>query len=104
MLAQSTMGLSAPLGDFDASYVEVEAEVNEDNDDEVQDINESNYDSRVGRTGNYTEIEDMCLVKAWESISLDAVVGKDQSYGNYWQRIENKYHQMMPFPFGRSLK
>ena len=106
MLAESTVDLRARLGGFDASYVAVEAEVNEENDGDgnVQEIDEVDYDARVGRTGNYTEIEDVCLVKEWESISRDAVVGKDQSYGNYWQRIKDKYHQMMPFPFGQTLK
>jgi hypothetical protein len=79
-------------------------EVDQANDDEVEVIEEADYDARVGRTGNYTETEDVCLVKAWESISLDSIVGKDQTYGNYWQRIEDKFHQMMPFPSGRSMK
>ncbi|XP_048537543.1 uncharacterized protein LOC125556571 [Triticum urartu] len=75
MLAESTVNLSAPLGDFDASYVEVDAEVNDENedDDEVQEIEEADYDARVGRNGNYTETED---VKAWENISLDSIAGK----------------------------
>ena len=40
MLAESTVDLSGPLGDFDVSYIEVEAEVNEENDGDggVQEI------------------------------------------------------------------
>ena len=98
------MNLSAPLGDFDASYVEVDAEVHDENEDDVQEILEPDYDTRFRRTDNYTETEDVCLVKAWESISLDSITSKDQTYGNYWQRIEDKFHQMMPFPSGRNLK
>ena len=66
MLVESTVDLSGPLGDFDVSYIEVEAEVNEENDDDgdVQEIEEADYDAKVGRTGNYTETEDVCLVKA----------------------------------------
>ena len=54
-------------------------------------ILESYYDTRFGRTRNYTETEDVCLVKAWEIISLDSIVGKDQTYGNYWQMIKVKF-------------
>ncbi|KAM3314788.1 hypothetical protein ACQJBY_033526 [Aegilops geniculata] len=106
MLAESVVNLSAPLCDFNASYVEVGAEVYDENEDgdDVQKILEADYDARLGRTGNYMETKDVCLVKAWESISLDSITGKDQTYGNYWQRIEDKFHQMMPFPSGRSLK
>ena len=106
MLAESMVNLSAPLGDFNASYVEVEAEVRNENvdDDDVQEIPEVDYDARLGRTGNYAETEDVCLVKAWESISIGSITGKDQTYGNYWQMIKDKFHQIMSFPYGRSLK
>jgi hypothetical protein len=30
------------------------------------------------RTMNYSDVEDVCLVQAWESISLDAVSGTNQ--------------------------
>ena len=80
--------------------------MNDENEDDgdVQEMEEADYDARVGRTGNYTEMKDVCLIKAWESISLHSVFGKDQTYGNYWQMIKEKYHQMMSFPSGRSLK
>lgn len=58
----------------------------------------------MGRTSNYTETEDVCLLQAWESVSLDKVIGKDQTFGNCWQRIEEKYHRILLFPSSRSLK
>ena len=68
-----------PLNDFDAPHVEVEAEVDQANDggDEVEVIDEAECDARVGRTGNYRETEDLCLIQAWESMSLEAVTSKN---------------------------
>jgi hypothetical protein len=45
---------------------------------------------------NYTQLEDVTLIKAWESVSLDAVSGNDQTGKRYWQRIEDKFFQFMP--------
>ncbi|KAE8783711.1 hypothetical protein D1007_42805 [Hordeum vulgare] len=110
LLAEGTVNLSAPLADFDASYIKVDTEVNakHEDDDEVQEIEEADYDARVGvsagRGGNYTDKEDACLVKAWQIIFLDAIVGKDQTYDNYWQIIEGKFHPMMPYPSVRAIK
>jgi hypothetical protein len=46
------------------------------------------------RSANYTEKDDIALINAWESISLDAVTGNDQSGKKYWQRIEDMFHRM----------
>jgi hypothetical protein len=43
---------------------------------------------RAVRTGNYSEFEDVILIKAWEGVSMDAVPGTDQTGKRYWQRIE----------------
>ncbi|KAE8809821.1 hypothetical protein D1007_13563 [Hordeum vulgare] len=106
MLAESAADLSAHLDNFDMPHVEVETEVDQANCGygEVEVIEESEYDARVGRIDNYTETEDVCLIPAWESVSLDALPGKEQRYGNYWQRIEEKYHQIILFPYGSTLK
>ena len=48
------------------------------------------------RTANYNELEDAALIKAWESVSLDAVTGTDQTGKRYWQRIEDAFFHAMP--------
>jgi hypothetical protein len=48
------------------------------------------------RSANYTKKEDIVLFNAWESISLDAVTVNDQFGEKYWQRIEEKFHQLRP--------
>ncbi|XP_044326846.1 uncharacterized protein [Triticum aestivum] len=100
MLEENAVDLSAPLDDFDTPHVVVEAEVDQADEggDKVEVIEEAEYDARVGRTDNYTETEDVCLMQAWESVSLDAVIGKDQTFGDHWQRIEDKYHWILSFP------
>ena len=56
--------------------------------DEVEEVDEEEVDGTPGhfakRTGNYTEVEDTCLIHAWESVSLDVVTGKDQNGKKYW--------------------
>ena len=60
-----------------------ELEGNEDTDeDEELDVVEEVDGSKghlARRTGNYTDMEDTCFIWAWESVSLDAVTGKDQN-------------------------
>nr|XP_051212904.1 glutathione S-transferase T3-like [Lolium perenne] len=48
------------------------------------------------RANNYTEIEDATLCRAWTSMGMDAVSGTDQTGKRYWQRIEDKFHKLMP--------
>jgi hypothetical protein len=43
------------------------------------------------RTANCTEVEDVALSRAWESVSLDAVTGTNQTGKHYWQRIKDKF-------------
>jgi hypothetical protein len=50
----------------------------------------------VIRTGNYTELEDVILIRAWEAVSMDAMTGTDQTCKRYWSRIEDKFFQLMP--------
>jgi hypothetical protein len=93
-----------PLGSFDdkvgGDEVEGEGEEIEEGDEDVEEIEEGVFDASQGkkrpRTVNYTEIEDTCLVRAWEQVSLDAVAGNDQTGKRYWQRIEDKFFQLMP--------
>jgi hypothetical protein len=59
---------------------------------------------RSKRTVNYTKVEDIALVKAWEAVTINAVTGNDQTGKGYWQRILDKFHQLMPEPSPRSLR
>ena len=56
--------------------------------DEVEDVEEGVFDQaqeKVGaRSKNYTQLEDQILVKAWESVSLDACTRTDQTTKRYW--------------------
>ena len=94
--------LSAPLDEFDCEMPEAGAEEEEDDGDEdVEEIgedvfNESQVPVTRKRSGNNTELEDTILIKAWESVSLNAGVGNDQSRARYWQHMEDKYHKLMP--------
>lgn len=100
LLEKNAVNLSAPLDDFDKAQVEIKAKVDQANggDDEVEEIEEAEYDARLGRTGNYMETKGACLIQAWESVSLDAMIDKNQSFGSYWQKIEDKYLQILSFP------
>jgi hypothetical protein len=42
-------------------------------------------------------------MKAWESLTLNAVTGNDQT-GKKWQRIKDKFHLFMPAPSSGSLR
>lgn len=46
---------------------------------------------KKARGGNYSVSEDEALVFAWENVSLDTVMGKDQPGMSYWQRIADYY-------------
>ena len=48
------------------------------------------------RTANYTEVEDVLLVKAWSQVGVDAVTDTDQTGKRYWQRIEDMYCNLKP--------
>ncbi|TVU49402.1 hypothetical protein EJB05_00710, partial [Eragrostis curvula] len=45
--------------------------------------------------GNYSVAEDEALVLAWQEVTQDPVVGKDQPGGTYWQRISDHFHNSM---------
>jgi hypothetical protein len=59
-------------------------------------MSDSSQPAQCKRRMNYSDVEDACLMKAWESVSLDAVSSKDQTRRRYWQRIEDKFFQFMP--------
>jgi hypothetical protein len=48
------------------------------------------------RTSHYTEVQDATMIKAWESVSLDAVTGTYSTSNRYSQQIDGKFFQFMP--------
>jgi hypothetical protein len=75
----------------------------EEGDNELEEIEEGVFDgsqppkkNRQKRTTNYTEIEDTSLVWAWSSVTIDSVIGNDQTGKRYWQRTEDKFCKLMP--------
>ncbi|XBI13147.1 hypothetical protein VPH35_139920 [Triticum aestivum] len=80
---------------------EEEAGEEDEEDEDVTEIGEEMFEAGGGarrpiRTTNYTEVEDVLLVKAWSQVGLDAVTGTDQTGKRYWQRIEDKYCKLKP--------
>ncbi len=57
-----------------------------------------------GRGQSYNVKEDMLLVSAWLNVSLDPVVGSNQSRDAFWKRIEAYYHSNKDFPSTRNKK
>ncbi|PNT69394.1 hypothetical protein BRADI_3g54621v3, partial [Brachypodium distachyon] len=47
---------------------------------------------------------DETLVLAWEAITLDAILGVEQSGSTYWQRIHEHYHQIKKTSGDRTQK
>ncbi|RLN35930.1 hypothetical protein C2845_PM03G07690 [Panicum miliaceum] len=58
---------------------------------------------RWARSANYSVEEDEALVVARENVSLDPVIGRDQSMKTYWMRIADHFHQNVKKPSNRSI-
>ncbi|XP_062208978.1 glutathione S-transferase T3-like [Phragmites australis] len=57
-----------------------------------------------GRGCSYKLEEDLLLVAAWLNVSLDPVVGSNQSLGAFWHRIESYYNESKTFTSTRNKK
>jgi hypothetical protein len=83
-----------PLNAFDldgAGHDSVEGDGGEDIDvEEVLDASQATQQKK--RTLNYTDLEDLCLVRAWENFSLDVVTCTYQTSKRYWKRNEDKFY------------
>jgi hypothetical protein len=55
-----------------------------------------------GRSKNFNEAEDILLISAYLNISKDAVVGKDQKDGRFWERVEKYFHDNKTFDSDRN--
>jgi hypothetical protein len=102
-----------PLGeDYDEAAVDYEIGVDDGTDVECEEVTQTEgvtQEDVVGvlldaapaknksiRSSNYSELEDAALINAWESVSIDAVTGTDQTGKRYWQRIEDAFFHAMP--------
>ena len=103
LLDDAVVDLTAGIDSFDVEAEGADVYADEEEDDEAVDDDEVMEVDAAGavaapkpRTANYTEIEDMTLVRAWGKVGMDATTGVDQGGKRYWQRIEDQYHQMKP--------
>ena len=55
------------------------------------------------RTRNFIPQEDTMLVKAWLEISLDPILGTDQTRSTYWKQIHDYYHEHKTFESERNI-
>jgi hypothetical protein len=55
------------------------------------------------RSANYSPQEDETLVMAWESVSLDPIIGTDESSNIYWNRIYDHFHDNVKTPSSHFL-
>lgn len=104
----------APLGeDYDETAVDYEIGADDGTDEECEEeatqtegvtqedvvgvlLDAAPAKNKSIRTANYSELEDAALINAWESVSIDAVTGTDQTGKRYWQRIEDAFFHAMP--------
>ncbi|XBJ07876.1 hypothetical protein VPH35_013321 [Triticum aestivum] len=70
-----------------------------DDEEEVAEIGEEAFTAASrphARSTNYTEAEDILLVRAWAAVGMDASTDTDQTGKRYWQRIEDNYCRIKP--------
>jgi hypothetical protein len=101
MLNDSAVNLDAGIGAFDGecNVEDFDDEEEDEGDEEVVEVDPAAAGSSSTpkpRTANYSEIEDVILVRAWSKVGMDACTGVDQGGKRYWQRIEDQYHQLKP--------
>ena len=94
MMNAASVDIDNPhLGNFRYDDADGDVEGGAGDDDEVEEVDASSVKQRGV---NYTIVEDETLIRAWESMSLDAIHGTDQAKSRYWQRVEDKYFQLLP--------
>ena len=99
MLNDSAVDLEAGIGALDDDYADYaeDEDADEEADDDVVEVEAAAARrSKPGKQSNYTEIEDVTLVRAWGKVCMDASTGTDQTGKRYWQRIEDLYHKLKP--------
>jgi hypothetical protein len=94
----------APFGGNNSENLRGDTEVETDDEEtdadcemeEVTEIETGKVKTRKKRAMNYTEVEDTTWCRAWAQVGLDAASGTDQTRKRYWQRIEDRFCQLMP--------
>ena len=90
-----------PSGDYGLKNNEMDGGVHGhgEEEDDVKEVEEGVFDEVQAKvraiSKYYTQLEDQVLTKAWESVSLDACTGTDQTAKRYWQTIEDQLLCMM---------
>ncbi|KAE8776079.1 putative methionyl-tRNA synthetase [Hordeum vulgare] len=93
-LQDAEVDLGAPPQEPFGEEVGEDEEDEGDDEEEVAEIGEEAFTAASrphARSTNYTEAEDILLVRAWASVGMDATTGTDQTGKRYWQRIEDNY-------------
>ena len=88
-----------PFGFGDDLQEEGDEEEEGEDEEEVTEIEEEAFAAVAKptvRSANYSEDEDILLVRAWAHVGLDASTGTDQTGKRYWQRIEDTYCKIKP--------
>jgi hypothetical protein len=102
LLNENEVNISSEPNDSYGDGEDIEEVKQEENgEDECEEIEEEVFTEggqkrKRSRTINYTEVEDTCLVRAWSQVTVDPVIGCDQTSKHYWQRIEDKFFKFMP--------
>ncbi|KAE8782068.1 putative methionyl-tRNA synthetase [Hordeum vulgare] len=88
-----------PFGFGDDLQEEDDEEEEAEDEEEVTEIEEEAF-AAVGKptvwSTNYSEAEDILLVRAWAHVGLDASTDTNQTGKRYWQRIEEVYCKIKP--------
>jgi hypothetical protein len=73
-------------------------------DDEVLEVTPTPATKKKwARSSNYSIDEDEALVKAWENVSLDPIIGVDQNVKTYWKRIADHFYRNVKTPSSRTI-
>ncbi|KAE8798595.1 putative methionyl-tRNA synthetase [Hordeum vulgare] len=99
LLQDAEVDLGAPPLEPFGEEVEEDEEDEGDDEEEVAEIGEEAFTAASrphARSTNYTEAEDILLVRAWASVGMDATTDTDQTGKRYWHRIEDNYCRIKP--------
>ena len=66
--------------------------------DEVDEVEESQVTNKRSRSCKYKTEEGKYFCEAWLTISLDAMVGADQTKEKFWQKIKEYYNNNVTIP------
>ncbi|KAE8784226.1 putative methionyl-tRNA synthetase [Hordeum vulgare] len=94
LLQDAEVDLGAPPLEPFGEEVGEDEEDEGDDEEEVAEIGDEAFTAASrphARSTNYTEAEDILLVRAWASVGMDATTGTDQTGKRYWHRIEDNY-------------